>query len=251
VSFLFWTGLAIGIVVYRLHVRDVKNRELEEARKLQEEGRTAEAKKKLEARIRQDKASTDEKDLLKSIKKDEWATTLAKIKQLDESMKYADALDVCNAYLKQAGDSPPPDAVELQKSLKTWTSAVSQAEQQRKYGADKRAADLLAKFGEPRAKDVQVILARWCDEDWKKTKTALDAAATENDPYSAIAEVDRFLKKPHQGGSHKKDAETRKLSFQADVDYAELVDRVDNLKARAPGDAVAALAAFLVKPHAG
>jgi len=244
-------GIAVGLVVYRLHGKEVKNRELEAVRRLQEEGRTAEAKKMLEERIRKDKPSTDEMDLLKSLKRDEWSTALARIRKLDGELKYAEALDVCNAYLKQAGDSPPPEAVELQKSLKTWNTAVTQAEQQRKYGADKRAADLLTKFGETRAKDVQVILARWCEEDWARAKTALDADATQNDPYSAIAEIDRFLKKSHQGGSHKRDAETRKLSFQADIDYADLVDRVDSLKTRAPADAATALEVFLAKPHAG
>jgi hypothetical protein len=244
-------GIAGGVVAYRLHLRDVRNRELEAVRRLQEAGHTAEAKKKLEERIRKEKASTDEKELLETIKRDEWASTLAEVRMLDGEMKYGEALNVCDAYLKQAGSSPPPEAVELQKSLKTWVSAVTQAEQQRKYGADKRAADMLAKFGEPRAKDVQAILACWCDEDWARTKTALDADATQNDAYSAIAEIDRFLKKSHRGGSHKKDAEARKLSFQADVDYADLVDRVGNLKAPAPADAATALEAFLAKAHAG
>ena len=250
-NFLFWMGIAVGLVVYRLHARDVKKRELEAVRQLQEEGRTAEAKKKLQDRIRKEKGSTDERELLKTIQRDEWSAARAKVQKLDGEMKYAEALNVCDAYLKQAGDSPPPEAVDLQKSLKSWIAAVTQAEQQRKYGADKRAADLLAKIGETRRKDVQVILARWCEEDWVKAKAALDADATQNDAYSAIAEIDRFLKKPHLGGSHKKDAEARRLSFQADVDYGDLVDRVDTLKARAPADAAGALEAFLAKPHAG
>jgi serine/threonine protein kinase len=248
---LFWVGLFVGPFALRMHFRDVRNRELEEVRRLQEAGRTTEAKRRLEERIRKEKSSSDEKELLKTIQRDEWASTLARIRKLDEQMKYADALDVCTAYLKQAGGSPVPEALELQKSLKAWISAMTQAEQQRRTGADKRAADLLAKFGESRSREVQVILARWCEEDWAQTKKALDVAATQNDPYTAIAEIDRFLKKAHQGGSHKKDAEARKLSFQADVDYGELVDHIEDQKARAPAGAVTALEAFLAKPHAG
>jgi len=166
-------------------------------------------------------------------------------------MKYAEALAECDQYLQKAGDAPPAEAVALRKSLKAWISLLTQAEQLRKYGADQKGADLLAKAGDDRRRDVSARLALWCDADWTKTKAALDAAATQNDPYAAIAEVDRFLKKPHQGGAHKKDAETRKLSFQADIDYTEVADRVESIQARYPADAAAAFEAFLAKPHGG
>src|SRR5579862_5418342 len=248
---LFWMGPIVGVLAIRQVQRTLKSRELDAVRQLQEEGRIAEAKRTLEIRVRADQASADEKKLLERIQQDEWSQTLATIRRLEAQRRYSEALNECDRYLKTAGPSPPLEAVELKKSLKAWTSAVSKAELYRRTGADKLAAEVLSKSGEARKSDVDALLSAWCDEDWTKAKTALDAAVTQNDPYSAIAELDRFLKKPHQGGAHRKDAETRRLSFQADVDYAELADRMDTLQARAPREAAALLESFLAKPHAG
>src|SRR5262249_27606822 len=135
--------------------------------------------------------------------------------------------------------------------LTSWVATVTQAEQTWKYGGDRRAADLLARAGPTRSKDAQKLIARWCDEDWTKTKTAGAKAAGQDDADTATLEIDRFLKKVHEGGSHKEEAQFLQSRFQAEIDFPELKDRVDSLRIRAPDEAVAAIEAFLAKPHAG
>jgi len=243
-------GAILGLVVYQNRARHQRETEIDRLTSLAQQDQ-AKARKEIEERVRTEKATEKEKDLLTKIKREEWEQVRAKIRKLDGDTKYTEALEECDRYLQKAGAKPPGEAVELRKSLKDWVSMLSRAESSHKNGSDRMAYEFLARAEATRPKEVQAIQARWCDEDWKKTKAALDKAASENDPDSALLEIDRFLKKPHQGGRHKGDAEARGQVFQADVDYADLAGRVENLRARAPADAVAALEAFLAKPHQG
>ncbi len=243
-------GAILGLVVYQNRSRQQKLAEVERIEYLAQQDK-AKARKKIEERIRTEQASETEKDLLTKIKRDEWEEIRAKVRKLDGEAKYTEALEECDRYLQKAGAKPAQEAVDLKKALKDWIGALSRAESYRKNGSDRLAYDYLTRTDATRAKEAQAIQLRWCDEDWKKTKAALDTATTENDPYTALAEIDRFLKKPHLGGKYKKDAESRRAAFQADIDYADLMGRVENLRARAPADAIAALEAFLAKPHEG
>ncbi|MBV8880388.1 MAG: protein kinase [Planctomycetaceae bacterium] len=250
IKVLFWLGLLVAGISYQAARRAEKARALENAR-LQEQGRATELKRRIEERLKADRASKSEKELLEKLRDDEWQAVKPAILKLDADLRPAEALQECEAFLKKSGEPPIEEAVRLKKSLGAWAETVKRAEESWGYGGDRRAADLLARAGETRAKDAQRLIARWCDEDWTKTKTSVDNAATDNEPYRAILELDRFLKKVHQGGRHQKDAELRKLSFQADIEYAELVDRVETLQARAPAEALAALEAYVAKPHQG
>jgi hypothetical protein len=251
VKLLFWLGIIAAGISYRYFKKYNQDRVAAETRDALEFGHKVEVRKKLEERAKADKASSGEKDLLEKLRLSEWTDTKASILKLDAEGKYAEALKECEAYVQKAGATAPAEAVELRKSLKAWNAAYTQAEQMRKYNADQRAGELLDKAGESRGDVVKAIKARWCEEDWVKTKAALDKAVADDNPYTAQLEIDRFLKKPHQGGRHRKDAEARALSFQADIEYAELRDRVDTLKARTPADAVTALETWLAKPHQG
>lgn len=239
-----------GLMVYQYRRSQAKLQEVERIEALQKQDR-AKTRKAIEERVRTSKASESEKDLLTKMHREEWEAVRAKVQKLEGELKVAEALEECERYFRKSDAKPPPEAAEFRKSLRDWANLVARAESYRRNGSDRLAADTLAKGGSIRAKDIQAIQTRWLEEDWTKTKTALDKAATENDPDSALIEIDRFLKKPHQGGRHKRDAEARGLVFQADVDYADLANRVENLRARAPKDAVAALEAYLAKPHQG
>ncbi len=243
-------GAILGLIVYQNRSRQEKLAEVERLESLAQQDKTK-ARREIEERIRTEKASETEKDLLTKIKREEWDEVRAKIRTLDEETQYAEALAECDRYLQKAGAKPPQEAVDLKKTLKDWVNTLSRSEFSRKNGSDRMAYEYLAKAEATRSKEIQIIHARWCDEDWKKTKAAMDTATTENDPDSALLEIDRFLKKPHQGGSHKKDAEARRSIFQADIDYSDLAGRVENLRVRTPADAIAALGAFLAKPHEG
>jgi len=243
-------GILLGAVIYQNRNRLEKLRQTERLAEMKQQDK-AQARRVLEERIRSEKASATEKDLLAKLQRKDWDEVRTKVQALDGERKYAEALEECERYLKKAGAKPPQDAVDLRKSLKDWVNITTRAESFRKNGSDALAYSTLAKAEATRPKEIQLIRARWCEEDWQKTRAATNAATAENDPDTALIEIDRFLKKPHQGGSHRKEAETDRTLLQAEIDYAELKDRVQNLRARHPADAVAALEAFLAKPHEG
>lgn len=246
---LFWLGIVVAAVAVRMLNKSSKEKAAEQAAS---EQRSVDIKRSIEETFRKTRdAMTDGQKKADKARADEWAAAKAAILKLDSDMKSEEALRLCETFIAQHVGPAPADAQELRRTLRAWVTLVSQAEQMRKYGADKRAFDSLKTAGETRERDVQAIVARWTAEDWTKTKAALDKAVTDKNPYGGLLEVDRFLKKPHEGGKHRKDAEFRKLAFQADIDWAEVADRVDTLKVRAPAEAVAALEAFLAKPHQG
>lgn len=243
-------AVVAAFAVFQVYTRQSKVREVERITALQQEDR-AKARRMIEERIKSERASQAERDLLARMKREEWEAARAAIQKLDREKKYAEALAETDRYVQKAGKEAPPEAVDLRKSLRDWSMATTRAEGLRKVGSDKLALDTLSKFSPVRANDIQDILARWCDEDWTKTKAVMDRATTENDPETAQLEIDRFLKKPHRGGSHQKDADARRLVFQADIDYSDLTSRLDSLRARPPAEAVAAIEEFLARPHQG
>ena len=249
---LFIMAIIGSFIFYQTFQRQAQQRRrLEEAEALQQQGRTDEARKKLEAQIRKDKNATLEKELLEKMKTAQWDAVKKGVLQLDADGEPAAALGTLDEYLRQNPGTANEDAAALRKSLNTWIATVKQAEQSWKYGNDKRAADLLARAGPDRAGDARRLIALWCDQDWEKVKAAADKANGNGDPYTANLELDRFLHKVHLGGTHIKEAQALQLRTQAELDWSEISDRVDTLKSRAPADAVTALEAFLAKPHRG
>lgn len=240
-----------GAIYFQSHQAAERRRRLEEAERLQQQGRADEARRRLEAQIRKSKDSTLEKDLLEKVKTAQWEQVKKAVLAKDAEGNSTQALETLDEYLAKYTGKAPEEATALRKSLNTWVSTVKQAEQSWKYGGDRRAADLLTRAGPDRAKDTQRILANWCDQDWEKVKVAVDKAVTGNDPYTANLEVERFLRKVHLGGTHKKEAEELQKQFQAEIDWPDVVDRVNTLKLRAPAEAASALDAFLAKPHGG
>src|SRR5882672_1788080 len=240
-----------GFVGFNISQRSRTRQAVQRFEAMRESGRAAEVRKELEARIKADEANATEKELLERIKREEWDAAKEKIRKLDTEGSYGEALKACEDFLKKNPDSPPEEAVQLKKSLATWVGTVTQAEQSWKYGGDRRAADLLARAGPARAEDAKRLISRWCDADWSKAKTAVAKAASLDDPYSANLELDRFLKKVHEGGAHKKEAQDLQLKFQADIEYPDVKDRIDSMRSRSPADAAKALTAFLEKPHHG
>ncbi len=242
-------GLWIAFSMARTNQRrEEQKRQVEDGRRFEE---AEKAQRKLADPSRKDAGKKMDKLVVEKTATVRWESARKEIQGKDAEGHSAEALADLDQYLDKNRGTAPEEAAQLRKSLQTWVATVKQAEQSWKYGGDKRAADLLAKAGPERAKDAERLIAAWCDQDWEKVKVAVDQANTNNDPYTANLEVERFLHKVHLGGAHKKEAEELQKRFQADLDWSDVADRVAALKSRAPADAAAALEAFLAKPHQG
>src|SRR6185295_2429622 len=176
---------------------------------------------------------------------EDWGRAKPAIQKLDADMKYAEAAAACDEFVVKHGAKAPPESRLMQKSLKEWSSSVQTAERAWKGGQAAKALEFLDRGGAPRAKDKERLLARWCEEDWKLVVKDVERSVQQGDPYTARDVLDRFLKKPNQGGAHQKEAEARKAELQADLDYEDLADRVDTmLRTRKEPAAIEALEEF-------
>jgi hypothetical protein len=182
---------------------------------------------------------------------EDWTRTKAAIRVLEEEMRYAEAGDLCDRFVQRHGAQAPPESRTALTELRSWATSVQQAELSRKQPG-RRSLDLLNRGGPSRAKDRERILAKWCEEDWTETKRAIEEELARSNPYRARDLLDRFLKLPHEGGSHKADAEARKLGFDAEFEFMEISERTEGfLRSNRGADAVAAWEAFLAQPHRG
>jgi serine/threonine protein kinase len=242
---------------YNLYLRWEKmdlQRVIEQAERLRAEGKAAQARIALEERKRRDKSPSTqaETELLKKWDEEDWTRTKEAIRKLEGELKFAQAVEECDRFLKEHGANAPPESRTMRTALRKWTSLVEQAQYARKYYQNRGVMEILNRGGPEHAKDRERLLVRWCEEDWKEATAAVEKAVAESDVETARLALDRFLKRPHQGGVHQIEAEARSLVFQADLEFDSVADRVDSLlRARKSAEGVATWEAFLAKPHQG
>lgn len=182
----------------------------------------------------------------------EWARTKETIRKLEADEKYQEAAAACDKFVNAHLSDAPPESKAMRTELTSWSRNVQTAEKYRKIGNGDLSLEPLNRGGAARAKDKQRILDRWCEEDWVEALKESKKASEEGDGWTARESIDRFLKRPHQGGAHKAEAEQRKALLQADLDFAEVSDRVQaHLRLHRETQAIEALEAFLALPHKG
>jgi serine/threonine protein kinase len=182
----------------------------------------------------------------------DWAQTKEAIRALEAEMRYPDAGDLCDRFIRRHGTQAPSESREVLTELRAWATLVQQAESSRKQTAGRRSLDLLDRGGPARAKDTERLLAKWCEEDWEETTKSVKEELARENPYRARDVLDRFLKLPHQGGAHKQEAETRKLQILAELGYSDVADRTDSLvRADKLPEAIALWEEYLAQPHKG
>lgn len=185
------------------------------------------------------------------VRKD-WTQTKEAIRALEAEMRYPDAGDLCDRFIRRHGMQAPAESREALTELRAWAALVQQAESSRKQTAGRRSLDLLDRGGPARAKDKERILAKWCEEDWEETtKSVQDEVAREN-RYRARDLLQRFTKFPHQGGIHRTEAESRMFQFMAEIEYPDVAERVDDLlRTHNLADAIVLWEQHLDRAHKG
>ena len=182
----------------------------------------------------------------------DWEQTKAAIRALEEEMRFPDAGDLCERFIRRHGPQAPSESRDVLSELRAWATLVQQAESSRKQTAGRRSLDLLDRGGPARAKDKEKILAKWCEEDWEETTTSVKQELAQNNPYRARDLLDRFLKLPHQGGARKPEAEAQKLKLAAEMEFSDVAARADGLaRSNKTADAIALWEEFLAQPHKG
>jgi serine/threonine protein kinase len=243
-----------GFGLYRTLEKKERQRVIEEATRLRAEGKAAEARAALEERKRRDRSSATpaETELLQKWDEEDWTRTKVTIRKLEGELKFAQAAEDCDKFLKEHGAKSPPESRTMKTALRKWATLVDQAESARKYQQSRGVLEILNRGGPEHAKDRERLLVRWCEEDWKEMTLSVEKAVAQSDASLAKDAIDRFLQRPHLGGVHQKEAEARSLVFQADLEFDSVADRADSLvRARKSADAAAAWEAFLAKPHKG